>query len=84
MDFGATINSEVLDLVDEADTVTDLTSATNFLNKYDKTEHILRINARLGTPLPSFTAWGWKVVPDLRLVDANLTGTFGIGTEPIT
>ncbi|MCB9061667.1 MAG: hypothetical protein H6622_09115 [Halobacteriovoraceae bacterium] len=84
LDFGATINSEVLDLVDEADTVTDLTSATNFLNKYDKTEHILRINARLGTPLPSFTAWGWKVVPDLRLVDANLTGTFGIGTEPIT
>lgn len=73
-DVGLMINKDLFDTIDEVDKVSDtqggssakLTAAQNLLRKYDKTEQNVRIRANLGFPLPTFHAFGVKIVPDFR------------------
>lgn len=87
IDIGAAINKNVTTVMSDIKNVNNatdkLTSASNVLTKYDKTEQTVKVNVALGIPIFSFTAWDVKVQPNLRaLVDfgANL----GIRTDVLT
>lgn len=91
IDISAWLNADATEMIDEAEKVSKtagtsndkLNASTAFLNKYDKTEQTLRLNMNFGIPLPSFTAWGVKVVPDLRF-GANIGFHLGIESRPLT
>ena len=91
IDISAWLNKDVQDVIDEAEGLsktpgsdTDkLNAATAFLAKYNKTEQTLRANFDFGIPLFSFTAWGVKIVPDIRF-GLNLGFHLGIESRPLT
>lgn len=91
IDINGLLNKDLFDVIDEADKVSDtpgstndkITAAQGFLRKYDKTEQNVRVRVNLGVPLPSFTAWGVKLVPDLRL-GVGLGVLLGIRTSTFT
>lgn len=73
-DVGILLNKDLFDVIDEVDKVSDtpgdttakLAAAQALLRKYDKTEQNVRFRLNLGFPLPSFTAFGVKIIPDFR------------------
>ena len=73
-DVGLMINKDLFDVVDDVDAVSDTTgnddaklaAAQNLLRKYNKTEQNVRARINLGFPLPTFHAFGVKIVPDFR------------------
>lgn len=87
IDIHALLNKDLFDFIDEADAVSKtqgsdaqkIAAAQTFLHKYDKTEQNVRVRLNLGFPLPSFTVWGVKLVPDFR-VGAGLGILMGIRT----
>lgn len=94
LDINAWANKNLLDLVDDVKTVSDktgdattntekLTAAQELMVKYKDTEQTLKAKINFGIPLFSFTAFGVKIVPDLR-ASVDLGANVGIKTEPIT
>jgi len=91
IDVSAWLNADVQDVIDEAEglsktpgnTTDKINAATNFLNKYNKTEQTLRINLDFGIPIFSFTAFGVKFIPDFRF-GFNLGFHLGIEQRAIT
>lgn len=73
-DLSASMNKNLMDVMDDVDNTTKfqgtsaqkLAEAQRILTKYNKTEQTVKINAVLGIPLPSFSAWDVKVKPNLR------------------
>jgi len=92
LDVNVAANKNILDFKDDmtkmskvqgADAAAKVTNAIEILEKWTNTEQTLKGNVNIGIPLFSFTAWGVKVTPDLRvsaLVGANLA----IQSETIT
>lgn len=91
LDVTALANTDVLDFVDEVDTVANfqgtdsekLANAQTFLRKYDKTEQNLRAGVGFNIPIFSFTAFGIKIKPSLR-ANVNLGFLMGIQTSQLT
>jgi hypothetical protein len=87
-DVNAWANKNLTDLLDDIDDVssqsgTDLdriNAAGDLLEKYRDTEQTVRISVNLGFPLPTFTAWGVKIVPDFR-IKAGWGANMGIRAE---
>ncbi|MDC1174027.1 hypothetical protein OAT67_01420 [Bacteriovoracaceae bacterium] len=73
-DVGLLLNKDLFDVIDDVDKVSDtqgstaakLSAAQNILRKYDKTEQNVRLHLNLGFPLPTFHAFGVKIIPDFR------------------
>jgi len=90
-DVTALANTDVTSFIDEAQEVADfqgtdnakLGKAQEFLRKYNKTEQNLRVGVAFGIPIFSFTAFGIKIKPSVR-VKANLGFLMGIQTTTIT
>jgi hypothetical protein len=82
------INKNVLDVVNDGKDVSKTEGTTQdkleagqaFLRKYQDTEQTLRVGLNLGIPLPSFSAFDIKFVPDFR-VNFNLMANLGIRQE---
>lgn len=79
-DVGAAMNKNITDVIDDVDKAANfqgsdtdkLNEANRILAKYEKTEQTVKINAGLGFPLPSFTAWNVKFKPNFRaLIDVG-------------
>ena len=90
IDIGGWMSSNIQDIISDADDASKKSTATEQLNaandllaKYDNTEQILRVGVNFGIPLFSFTAWGVKIVPDIR-VNANFGVQTKIGSEVCT
>ena len=91
LDINAFVNTDVTDFIDEAKEVADfqgsdgdkLARAQTFLRKYDKTEQNLRVGISFGIPIFSFSAFGIKIKPSLR-VKGNLGFLMGIQTSNLT
>ena len=91
LDIHALANTDVMDFLGDVEDVADfqgseadtLANAQSFLRSYDRTEQNLRLNIGLGIPLFSFTAFGVKVKPSLRL-QGNLGFLMGIQTSNLT
>lgn len=71
LNINVAINPDVADIIDDAEQVSktegDKTvAATNFLNQHTNEEFVGRFDLHFGIPLPSFTVYGTKIVPDLR------------------
>ncbi len=82
-DVGVSANKNVQDVIDDVDKASKfqgsdndkINEANRILTKYDKTEQTVKVNVALGTPLPSFTAWDVKFIPNFRAyvdVGANI------------
>lgn len=89
-DISAYANKNLLDLVDDVDSVDDagdtnaqLNEANRVLEKYDKSEQTLRLNAQFGIPLFTFHAFGAKIVPDLRF-GAQFGANIGIRSDELS
>jgi hypothetical protein len=91
VDIKAAANKNLLEFVDdvkeasetEGTTLDKVAAAQVVLDKWEKTEQTTRIKAQFGVPLPTFTAFGVKVVPDLRF-GADWGANIGIRKETIT
>ena len=89
LDLGVLVNKNLTGFIDEAKEVEDpndtiaLSNAQTFLKKYDKTEQNARVRFGLGVPLPSFTIFGAKVKPNLR-VGVRAGVLMGIRSESFT
>lgn len=90
IDISAWVNADLQDLIKDASdagkngTSTEkLAAATALLNKYNNTEQTLRVGVNFGIPIFSFTAFGVKLVPDLR-IGVNLGVNLKIGSEVCT
>jgi len=78
-----TVISDAKDVSKVEGDAAKITAGQAFLRKYDKTEQNLRVRLTLGAPLPTFHAWGVKIVPDLRIA-ASLQALLGIRSETYT
>ncbi|GAB4022630.1 MAG: hypothetical protein Fur0010_25870 [Bdellovibrio sp.] len=78
-----TIISDAKDVSKVEGDAAKLAAGQAFLRKYDKTEQNLRLKLTIGAPLPTFHAWGVKIVPDFR-ASASLQALLGIRTETYT
>ncbi len=91
IDFSASINKNIMDVVDEAKVIVDstksdsqkLTDAQAFLTKYDKSEQSARFGLNLGIPIFSFTAGDVTVRPNLRVM-LDVGTNIGIRSEILT
>jgi len=91
IDIKASLNKNFTDFKDDIEKASDATGTTtqkintaqDILNTWDKTEQTARVKVSFGVPLFSFTAFGVKIVPDLRL-GADFGANLGIRTETIT
>lgn len=91
-DTNVTVNKNLFDFLDDMKKVSKLsgddanakyTEGVQILDKYMDTEQNIRFRTHLGVPLPSFSAWGAKVVPDFRF-NGGLTGLFSFQRERLT
>ena len=80
IDLSVAMNKNLTDVIDEVkkvndfqgDSIAKVDEANRVLTKYDKTEQTVKINVGLGFPLPSFTAWDTKFLPNFRaLIDVG-------------
>ncbi len=91
IDIKASVNKNILDFKDDIEKASDATGSTQdkidvaqeVLNKWDKTEQTGRVKINFGVPLFSFTAFGVKIVPDLRF-GADWGANLGIRTTTLT
>lgn len=90
--FGVTglLNQDVFDVIDDGEAISDsgneteqLEAAREFLTKYDKTEQNVRATLQLGAPLPSFSLFGAKVKPNIR-INASVGVLMGIRTGTVS
>lgn len=79
IDANAGLNLNFLDVIDDAEAVAaieneqdQLEKGLEFLEGLDKFEQLARISAHIGIPLPTFSLFGIKIVPDFRV-----SGNFG-------
>jgi hypothetical protein len=74
-DVGVGLNKNLQDVINDGKDVSKtqgsdadkLAAGQTFLRKYDKTEQNVRVKLNLGIPLPSFTLFDAKIVPDFRV-----------------
>jgi len=91
LDVSAAITSDVQDLIDDADKIGKLTGTTQqqvdqantILTKYYNTEQTIRARVNLGVPIFSFSLFGIRWQPNLR-VDAGLIAVINPKKESIT
>lgn len=76
IDIQAQMTSDMLDLQKDSEEISKINSGTieqqiaeanTILEPYYDKEQVIRAKVGLGTPLPSFTAWGAKVKPNFRI-----------------
>ncbi len=85
IDITAGLNTNALDFYNDANDVSKtqgsdsekLAAGQAFLRKYRDTEQTIRFGLNLGAPLPSFSAFDIKFVPNLR-VGVNLMVNLGV------
>lgn len=87
LSFG--LNKNVLEVYDDAKKVSETEGDNNaqiaagqeFLRKYRDTEQTIRLGLNLGIPLPTFSLFEIKIVPDFRF-NFNLLANIGIKATP--
>ena len=75
-EVGASLNADITDVIDDAEKAADtpgsesdkIAAATTFLRKYENTEQNVRVNFKLGFPLPSFMVGNTKLRPNIRAI----------------
>lgn len=91
IDITAGLNTNALDFYNDANDVSKtqgsdsekLAAGQAFLRKYRDTEQTIRFGLNLGAPLPSFSAFDVKFVPNLR-VGVNLMVNIGVRATNIS
>lgn len=86
IDLGASMNKNVFDFIDDVTKAADkedINEANAVLLKYEKTEQTVKINANLGFPLPSFTAFNVKFKPNFR-VHADVGANAGVRSQQLS
>jgi hypothetical protein len=85
-DVSATVNKNITSFIDDVEKSTKagtLASANEVLTKYDKTEQTLKVNVALGIPLFSFSAFDFKIVPNIRAL-LDVGANIGIRSQLLT
>lgn len=83
------LNKNVLEVYDDAKKVSktegdnnaQIAAGQEFLRKYEDTEQTVRFGLVLGAPLPTFSMFDVKIVPDFRL-SVNVLANIGIKSTP--
>lgn len=90
-DISVGVNKNVFDVIGDGKDVSKtegsdsekLEAGQAFLRKYRETEQTLRLGLNLGFPLPSFTAFDVRLIPNFR-ISSNVMVNIGVRAQKIT